>query len=84
MSSVLSLAPVRKSQIPRVTEPRYNPNADRRRCGHCGQRDQWVRLEWSKNPGGWYCQCVGVPDTKPDATELRHVCTFACAIGGAA
>jgi hypothetical protein len=81
---VLSLAAHPPPRITRTTEAIYNPLLAGRRCGHCNARDRWVRLEFGPVPGGWICACSDLPEIKHDPRELRHVCTFACAIGGAA
>ena len=81
MSSVSSLPVPGKSG---TTQPVYDPNLANRRCPHCGQRDHWLRLEWGDTPGGWFCACSPLPDTTITPSEMRHVCTIQCAVGGAA
>ena len=65
------------------TDAPYDPNAAGRKCSTCGQRGRWQRLEWSANPGGWFCQCSPLleMDYHP---EMRHRCNAACVLGGAA
>lgn len=84
MPSVSILAPADKSQITRTTEPRYNPLAEGRRCGHCGQQDGWIRIEYGPIVGGWFCQCSPLPEITPIPEEMRHTCGVQCVLGGVA
>jgi hypothetical protein len=62
----------------------YDPNLDRRRCDHCGQRDGWTRIEHGPIVGGWFCQCSPLPEITAVPETMRHTCTVACALAGVA
>jgi hypothetical protein len=75
---------ITRPTTPQLADPVYSPLDDRRRCAHCSRRDGWIRIEDGPIVGGWICACSDLPEIKHDPRELRHVCTVACAIGGAA
>jgi hypothetical protein len=75
--------PVRLRHAP-ITPAAYSPLTARRRCGHCGERDQWQRLEWGDNPGGFYCRYSPLPEITAVPDTMNHTCTVACALAGVA
>jgi hypothetical protein len=81
---MLSVATSRHPRITRAAEAIYNPMLAGRRCGHCNQRDRWIRIEFGPIPGGWICTCSDLPEIKHNPRELRHICTFAYALAGVA